>query len=295
MNRAAIGLLALAAVFSFAGPIVAQPPVPHVIKIQGFLTDGQSAPIDGIVTMTFDLYNAPVGGTLINAAGPLSVEVTAGVYEAALGFTSTDFAGPDRFLEHVINGEVLSPRTRIVSAPYALVTEQGDGLNCWDLNADGICNVSAEDHNADVLCNALDCQGDQGADGPPGPEGPPGSEGPEGPPGIAGLDYGCGDYECPAYNTCWLTLTCDLPEEIVFNCGLNLPGASLSQRSRVTLNRSGPIADSEWTVEATNDNSSAITYRACGSCVVIQDTSATNEAQPRPRLTFKFGSQPADG
>ncbi len=294
MNRAAISLLTLAVVFSFAGPTVAQPPVPHVIKVQGFLTDDQGAPINGTVTMTFDLYNAPVGGVLINAAGPLSVEVTAGVYEAALGFNSTDFAGPDRFLEHVINGEVLSPRTRIVSAPYAFVTEQGDGLNCWDLNADGVCNVSTEDRNADVLCNALDCQGDQGPEGPEGPAGPPGSEGPEGPPGMTGLDYGCGDYNCPAYSTCWLTLTCDLPGEKVFNCGLNLPGASDSQRSRVTLNRSGPIADNEWTVEATNDNSTAITYRSCGSCVVIQDASATKNAPPRPRLTFKAGGQPAD-
>ena len=42
-----------------------------------------------------------------------------------------------------------------------------DGLHCWDLDASGQCD-GAEDVNADMVCDALDCQGPQGPQGPPG-------------------------------------------------------------------------------------------------------------------------------
>ena len=37
-----------------------------------------------------------------------------------------------------------------------------DGLNCWDLNADGYCNLPDEDKNNDTICDASDCQGEPG-------------------------------------------------------------------------------------------------------------------------------------
>ena len=33
------------------------------------------------------------------------------------------------------------------------------GLNCWDLNGNGICDLSTEDINKDGKCDALDCKG----------------------------------------------------------------------------------------------------------------------------------------
>jgi len=41
-----------------------------------------------------------------------------------------------------------------------------NGLNCWDLNANGVCDLESEDKTQDGICDALDCQG------PPGPCGP---------------------------------------------------------------------------------------------------------------------------
>lgn len=40
-----------------------------------------------------------------------------------------------------------------------------DGISCWDLNVNGVCDVATEDANADGVCNALDCQGAPGEAG----------------------------------------------------------------------------------------------------------------------------------
>jgi hypothetical protein len=37
------------------------------------------------------------------------------------------------------------------------------GTACWDLDANGLCNVSTEDINNDGICDALDCKGEPGA------------------------------------------------------------------------------------------------------------------------------------
>lgn len=65
-----------------------------------------------------------------------------------------------------------------------------DGVNCWDLNANGVDDPD-EDTNGDRVFNALDCAGVQGATGEPGPEGPAGPQGATGPAGD-GLTYGDG-------------------------------------------------------------------------------------------------------
>ncbi len=102
------GFILLALLLS-AGSSTAQI-VPQVIKVQGFLTDDLGAPVDGLVSMTFDLYDAQRGGNLIHHVGPLRVEVNAGVYEVNLSLTASDFAGPERYLEITVEGELPSAR-----------------------------------------------------------------------------------------------------------------------------------------------------------------------------------------
>lgn len=53
----------------------------------------------------------------------------------------------------------------------------GDGINCWDLNENGLADPDTEDLNGDGLVNVLDCRGS------PGPPGETGSDGERGPPG----------------------------------------------------------------------------------------------------------------
>ena len=69
------------------------------------------------------------------------------------------------------------------------------GVACWDLNANGLCDLATEDINTDGLCDALDCkgaQGAQGAQGLQGDPGPAGAAGPQGPQGPAGADGAMG-------------------------------------------------------------------------------------------------------
>ena len=96
--------LTTAAVAVLLVSAVALAAVPDVFKLQGFLTDDLGVPIDGQVSMIIDLYDAQTGGLLISSVGPLLVDVNQGVYEVVTGFTSTDFQGPNRFLEIAIDG-----------------------------------------------------------------------------------------------------------------------------------------------------------------------------------------------
>ena len=163
MSRSGIAALAFALTLCFVALAAAQSEVPQIIKIQGFLTDDQGAPVDGVVTMVFDLYDAPVGGDLVRRVGPLSVEVSSGVYSADLSLSSEDFAGPDRFVEHIVNGELLQPRSRIASAPFAFRAAEGEQGPAGPAGPTGP------------------------AGGPPGPTGPTGpAGGPSGPPGPTG-------------------------------------------------------------------------------------------------------------
>jgi len=65
-----------------------------------------------------------------------------------------------------------------------------DGLNCWDLNANGVGDP-AEDLNGDRVVNAFDCRGANradGADGQDGVAGDAGADGTDGQPGNNGLN-----------------------------------------------------------------------------------------------------------
>jgi hypothetical protein len=107
--------------------LTAAPVTPHGIKIQGFLTDrsvAPPAPANGTYQMTFDIYDAEVGGILKASIGPLMVDAAEGVYEAELAVAPAVFDGTSRFLQITVNGELLTPRIRFVSVPYAFHSEQ---------------------------------------------------------------------------------------------------------------------------------------------------------------------------
>ena len=44
-----------------------------------------------------------------------------------------------------------------------------DGISCWDLNGNSVCDLATEDANADGSCTILDCQGPPGENGQPIP------------------------------------------------------------------------------------------------------------------------------
>ncbi|MBK9127525.1 MAG: collagen-like protein [Phycisphaerales bacterium] len=56
-----------------------------------------------------------------------------------------------------------------------------DGLNCWDLNGNGVADLLLEDLNGDGVVDIMDCLGPKGDPGAPGPVGIAGPQGPPGP------------------------------------------------------------------------------------------------------------------
>jgi hypothetical protein len=65
--------------------------------------------------------------------------------------------------------------------PQGVTGQDGsDGLNCWDLNSNGLCDLATEDINSDGYCDAHDCKGEKGDTGDQGPQGVKGDQGDQG-------------------------------------------------------------------------------------------------------------------
>ncbi|MBI4517302.1 MAG: tail fiber domain-containing protein [Deltaproteobacteria bacterium] len=109
--------------------------VPNLLNYQGRLTDPSGNPKNGTFTMQFAMYDAETGGNQLPTGSPWgetqSVTVTNGVFNVLLGSVTalpaglfqggpSDASGPLRFLQVMVDGEVLAPRHRIASAGYAI-------------------------------------------------------------------------------------------------------------------------------------------------------------------------------
>jgi len=154
-GRTIVILMATAAILALlwaAGGAGAYPPegpsaqagAPMLISYQGRLTDpttGQPEP-DGNYSMTFNIYDAETGGTLIWSETQ-TVSVSGGLFNVLLGsvtsLSAPVFDGTDRWLEVEVAGEILTPRQRIVSVGYAIQAQEAanadtlDGLEGSDL------------------------------------------------------------------------------------------------------------------------------------------------------------------
>ena len=95
---------------------------------QGLLSQS-GTPIQGNVDMLFALFDAPSGGTQMGSTLTFSgangnpIGTTNGIFDATLDFGALAFNGvttDQRFLQVTVNGTVLTPRTPIQNAPYAL-------------------------------------------------------------------------------------------------------------------------------------------------------------------------------
>jgi hypothetical protein len=131
--------LAVALLFCIAAPSrsAASPPdgaealaVPTTVPFQGFLRD-EGLPMDGFASITASLYSASNGGLL--RWGPEthpSVAVDDGVFQLSLGNTvalpASVFDGSPLWLNLIVNGEALTPRTQLQSAPFAMRAANAD-------------------------------------------------------------------------------------------------------------------------------------------------------------------------
>lgn len=119
--------------------------VPQMINYQGYLTDNTGAPIDGVVDITFRIYDDPTAGNLLWDEVHASVSVEDGIFNVLLGGSLSnpdplnpgDFNGDIRYLEmQVAPGLPMTPRKEMVSVPYAFRAQTADqvinGDSDWD-------------------------------------------------------------------------------------------------------------------------------------------------------------------
>lgn len=100
--------------------------VPQTISYQGYLTDDAGDPLTGPVAITFRLFD--VEGPAIWTEAHESVALDEGRFAVALGEIAALPAnlGGALSLEIEVNGETLSPRLPLRSAPYALLAGKVD-------------------------------------------------------------------------------------------------------------------------------------------------------------------------
>ncbi|TAK37439.1 MAG: hypothetical protein EPO30_10755 [Lysobacteraceae bacterium] len=110
-------LFFFANILTFAGLVFAQ--VPQIITHQGFLTDSAGQGVNATLPMSFRFFADSTGGTTLLELSFSGAQVTNGAFSVALDVSSISF-NKQFWLETEVNAEVLTPRTRLTSVPYAL-------------------------------------------------------------------------------------------------------------------------------------------------------------------------------
>ena len=113
----------------------AQGQVPQLMNYQGILIDPATGePVtDNTYTITFSLYTLSSGGSALWSESH-NVDTKNGLYSVLLGsittLTPTILTGPEIYLWVKVGGDPeMTPRKRIVSVAYSIVSEDADKLD----------------------------------------------------------------------------------------------------------------------------------------------------------------------
>ncbi len=132
MWRSILFVLALAGRALAAGP--------DEVSYQGLVLNDEGTPQSGQVDLQLRVWSDPTSteaSSLLYVEDHFGVELTKGVFSVPLGggaavlgsFDPGLFAAGDRWLETVVDGEPLAPRTQFLSVPYALQARQAEFLS----------------------------------------------------------------------------------------------------------------------------------------------------------------------
>ena len=143
-------IICLVVAASFLVVVYLNAAVPHLIRFQGKVTDTQGAPLNGSYNITFRVYDAASGGTLLWSETQSAIPVNNGVFTVLLGnVTSLDLPFDIQYwlsIEVNNDGE-MAPRQQIASVGYAIRAE----------TADSISNVAILPTGAIVLWRGASC------------------------------------------------------------------------------------------------------------------------------------------
>lgn len=140
-------LLAIAGLAVLLGTEAVIAGVPGEIAYQGFLTD-DNGPVEGVQDLEFAIYADSTGGAALWQEGHQAVPVSQGVFKVLLGkhvaFPGSLFTGEVRWLQTTVDGQVLSPRTKLVAVPYAFTAAvaQSGGESLWQTDGQNVYRLS---------------------------------------------------------------------------------------------------------------------------------------------------------
>lgn len=181
-------IILLGACILFSGSMVFAE-IPTAMQFQGFLTDSDGEPLNGVLSVTFTLYGSSDGNDSV-WTDVQNVTLAEGAFSATLGGSGNpldaNIFGDDPLWLGVTVGadEELSPRSEISVVPYATHAAVAD-------NATGDITPNSVSVNGSAVINdngewVGDTAGLQGASGPSGPQGDMGPTGPTGETGPSG-------------------------------------------------------------------------------------------------------------
>lgn len=104
--------------------------VPSLINYQGRVRDGSGIPLNGNIIVFLEVYTAETGGAAVTNWNIGSVSVTNGVYSFNFGndALSVILDNPECWLEVTVDGNILSPRQRLVAVPYAITSGESQNV-----------------------------------------------------------------------------------------------------------------------------------------------------------------------
>lgn len=112
--------------------------VPGMISYQGLITDKNTgSPMAGPISLTFSIYTSPSISTPIWSETHPTVSLNKGLFQVLLGSISTltpDLFNGDSYIGiRIGSGDELLPRQKVVSVPYAFLSERANDADTLDL------------------------------------------------------------------------------------------------------------------------------------------------------------------
>jgi len=128
-----IPFLAFLLCFSVISPLHAD--IPHIINFQGRIADTLGEPITGTRSITFRIYDAESGGSLLWNETHANVTVRDGIFSVLIGSVSAvnlSFDGQYYLGVQVGGDPEMTPRQRIASVGYAYKAEEAENADTLD-------------------------------------------------------------------------------------------------------------------------------------------------------------------
>lgn len=126
---------------------IAMAAVPGLMNYQGILTDSLGTPvIDGNHSAVFKIYGAPTGGILLWTESE-TISTSKGLFTTILGninpLSETIFSATPRYLGVAVDGgSEFTPRTELVTAPWAFHAQKAESVEDNAVNSQAIANGS---------------------------------------------------------------------------------------------------------------------------------------------------------